>query len=300
MQNDIPKTAIIGSSGFLGRAFLSVHRKVYHDCVCTAKATTDKNDNIFLFDLLNPDIKSLHLSKTGHKEAFIFAAVTKIDVCENKKAITKKINVDGIIELARQLSEEGIKPIFFSSDYVFDGKEGSYRDDSPVNPITEYGKQKAEVEAKMATITKGNFLVVRLSKIFTLTKNDNTLLDEMARILSSGEVVQAAYDQIFCPTLITDIINALAWLQVQKVTGIVNVCSLEVWSRYDLAVSLAKTMKVDANKVRKASLSEIMINKELPKNTSMMPSALLKDSVPFTPMTTCVKRVASNWVKISA
>ncbi len=299
MHKDIPKTVIIGAFGFLGKYFLAAYKEIYPDCVGTTKGVVDGASDFHFLDLSNPDIKSLRLLEMEYKEALIFAAVTKINICEEEKLMTRKVNVDGTLELIRQLIDEGIKPIFFSSDYVFDGKEGSYRDDSPVNPMTEYGKQKAEVEAKMAAITKGNFLVVRLSKIFTLTKNDNTLLDEMARILSSGGVVQAAYDQIFCPTLITDIINALSWLQVEKVTGIVNACSPEAWSRYDLAVSLAKTMKVDVNKVRKASLSEIMTNKERPKNTSMISSALLKDSVFFTPMTTCIKRIASNWVKIS-
>ncbi|MCX5711781.1 MAG: NAD-dependent epimerase/dehydratase family protein [Candidatus Omnitrophica bacterium] len=295
MNANIPKTAVIGATGFLGKAFLSAYRNIYSDCLGTARSAVDENRNILFFDLLEPDLKSLHLSSSGYKEALVLAGVTKIDTCEREKERTRKVNVDGTLELIRQLAEEGIKPIFFSSDYVFDGKDGYYTDGSVTNPITEYGKQKAEIESQIASITKGNFLVVRLGKIFSLNKEDNSLLDEMAHILSSGGTINAAFDQIFCPTLITDVIEAVKWLQVKSTTGIVNVCSPEIWSRYDLAVSLAKAMALDVDKVIKVSLDNIFVNPKLPKNTAMLSSVALKTNIDFTPMSLCVERVAGNW-----
>jgi dTDP-4-dehydrorhamnose reductase len=300
MNKNFSKTAIIGSSGFLGQVFLSVYRKVYPDCIATTRSVSDKSKNIFSFNLLNPNIRPLYLSKSGHKEALILAAVANIDECEKHKRATRKINVDGTLELIHQLSGEGIKPVFFSSDYVFDGGDGAYSDAAATNPIAEYGRQKAEVEAKIVAITKGNFLVVRLSKVFSLVKNDGTLLDEMAHILSSGGIVQAPYDQIFCPTLVSDIVNAVAWLQAQGAKGVVNACSPETWSRYDLAVSLAKVMGVDMSKVKKVRLEEIMVNKKRPKNTSMIPNALLRSNVAFISISSCIQQIANNWAKASS
>ena len=297
MNTNIPKTAIIGASGFLGQAFLSAYRQVYSDCIGTTRSSVDEKKNLFFLDLLNLDLESLHLINSDHKEALILAGVTKIDSCEREKEKTWKVNVDATLELIRQLADEGIKPIFFSSDYVFDGKDGFYTDGSATNPTTEYGKQKAEIESRIASITKGNFLVVRLGKIFSLRKEDNSLLDEMAHILSLGGAINAAFDQIFCPTLITDVVDAVSWLQAKGTTGIVNVCSPEIWSRYDLAISLAQAMGLDSNKVIKVSLDKIFFNPKLPKNTAMLSSVALKTYVDFTPISVCVERVADNWAR---
>ncbi len=292
----IPKTAIIGASGFMGKFFLSSYRRIYADCAGTARCLVDRDVDIFMLDLLKPDISPLRLSKTGHKEALILAAATDIGTCESNKVDTRKVNVDGALELIRQLAEEGIKPVFFSTDQVFDGKEGNYSEDSLVNPITEYGRQKAEIEIKIKAATRGNFLVVRLSKVFSLNKDDGTLFDEMARILYSGGSIKAAFDQLFCPMFINDVISAVSWLQVKRATGIINVCPPEVWSRYNLAIALAKKMGIKSSNVHKVSLDQIMINPKYPKNTSMVSNILPRDYMAFTSINKCIEQVALKWM----
>lgn len=299
MHKDIPKTVIIGASGFLGKYFLAAYREIYPDCVGTTRGVADGTSGLHFLDLSNPNIKPLGLSKTEHKEALILAAVNKIDTCEEEKSMTRKVNVDGTLELIRQLVDEGIKPIFFSSDYVFDGEKGFYPDNALTNPKTEYGRQKADVEAVIDGISKSNFLTVRLSKIFSLDQEDHTFLDQMAHTLISGGIVEAAYDQVFCPTLISDLINIVTWLQARKETGIVNVCSPEIWSRYNLALEMARALKVNLNMVRRISLEELQ-GPRRPKNTSMKTAHLSrKSSYAFTPIAECILTVAKKWRQIA-
>lgn len=292
----IRKTVVVGSSGFLGKAFLLAHRRIHPDCIGTAKIAS--TDNISQLDLLYPDIVPLRLAQTGHKEALILAGVTKIEKCESEKELTRKINVEGTLELIRQLVSEGIKPIFFSSDHVFDGNRGNYADNAPVSPITEYGRQKAEIEAKIGEISKGNFLVLRLGKVFSLVKGDGALLDEMAgTLVESDKLLRVAYDQFLCPILVTDLIKAVASLQAQQITGIVNVCSPEIWSRYDLALEIAKALRVDPARICRISLDELGFGVKRPKNTSMQIKRLLREVnfSNFTPISKCIEQVAENW-----
>lgn len=291
---DIPKTAVIGVSGFLGSAFLAAYRHAYPDCIGATRKR--EGNNIFPLDLLTPNIAPIHLAETQHKEALIFAGISKISKCETEKQLTRRVNIDGTLELIRQLVSEGIKPIFASSDYVFDGNTGNYLDDSPTYPITEYGFQKAEVERRIGEVSNGDYLVIRLSKIFSLRKEDETLLDEMAHVLSLEKTLRAAYDQIFCPTLLSDLIRIVANLQMYRTTGIVNVCSPEVWSRYDLALEIAKAMKVNTKRVSQISLDEFGFELKRPKNTSMKIDRLLRETqCTFTPTVKCIGRVADNW-----
>ncbi len=290
----LPKTAIIGASGFLGSTFLSVYRHIHHDCIGTLRKA-QKND-FFTLDLLAPNITSLRLARTNHKEALIFAAIPKIDRCEKEKELSWRVNVKGTLELIRQLSEEGIKSIFVSSDYVFNGKVGNYSDDEPCSPITEYGAQKAEVEARIDGICKGDYLVIRLSKIFSINKGDGTILDEMANILTSGGIIQAAYDQVFCPTLVSDLISVVLKMQEKNLKGTFNVCSPEKWSRYDLAIKLAGAMKGNVDKVKRISLDDLGESFKRPKNTTLSVKNLQETiDFSFTPVDQCIKKVAQNW-----
>jgi dTDP-4-dehydrorhamnose reductase len=290
----LPKTAIIGASGFLGSTFLSVYRHIHHDCIGTLRKA-QKND-FFTLDLLAPNITSLRLARTKHKEALIFAAISKIDRCETEKKLTRRVNVEGTLELIRQLNSEGIKSIFVSSDSVFDGRTGNYLDDSPLNPITEYGAQKAEVEARIDEICKGNYLIIRLSKIFSINKGDGTILDEMAGILKSGGTIRAAYDQIFCPTWISDLINVVLRIQEMNLKGTFNVCSPENWSRYDLAIKLTNAMGKNVDKVKRISLDDLGETFKRPKNTTLSVKNLQeKIDFSFTPVDQCIMKVAQNW-----
>ncbi len=289
------KTAIIGRTGFIGNALYSECKKAHPDCIGTTRQST-KGDWDYL-NLLDPDIAALKLAESGHKAAIICAAITGLKVCENEKEYTKRMT-EGTIQLIQQLVKEGIKPIYFSSDTVFDGKKGSYDDEAPLNPVNEYGKQKAEIERRMKEICKENYLIVRLTKIFTLEYGDRTILDDMASVLISGGTIRAAYDQIFSITLLSDVINAIQLLQKNNVTGVVNVSSPEVWSRYDLAVKMADCLGVSSKNVQRMSLDDLGEPFLRPKNTTLVTKRLDQEiNYKFTSIEQCIKQVTDMWNK---
>ncbi|MFH1593946.1 MAG: sugar nucleotide-binding protein [Candidatus Omnitrophota bacterium] len=295
---ELPKTVIIGRSGYLGSAFFEAYRTSHRDCVGTVRRKEEQSDS--RLDLLEVNTSRLKLKERGYKDALILAGITDISECEKNKEFSRKVNVDGTLELIRQLAASGMKPIFTSSDCVFDGYSGGYRDKSDRSPIVEYGRHKAEVEKKIDEITEGNYLIIRLSKIFSLNRNDGTLLDEMAGILMSGGTIRAAHDQIFCPTLRSDLVRVVADLQSRGICGVVNVCSPERWSRYDLAIEMARALGCDTRKISRVSLDEIGFNTMRPKNTSMRTERLVRETdIGFTPISDCIERVAANWKGIS-
>ena len=289
---NLPKTAIFGCSGFIGSYFLSFYRKLHPDCAGASRKPGDKS--VFFFDLEAPDISGMKLAETGHTQALLLASVSKVAVCESRREYTRKINVTGTIELVRQLAASGIKPIFASSDYVFDGVSGGYLDDSPLHPTTEYGRQKAEVETRTAEITKGNYAVIRLSNIFGMLKGDGTLFNEMAQILASGGKLKAAYDQRFCPLPIHDLLEAVASLQTAGSSGTINICSAENWSRFELAARLVQEMGLLPDRVERVSLDDILPDR--PKNTTMKTTRLHRETMcRFTPIADCISSVAAAW-----
>lgn len=286
------KTAVIGASGFLGRELFRVCRSQFSDCIGTF--CNHYRDGLSHLDFKSPDLKHLCLTQAGHKVAIISASIPQIDFCEKHKELAYQVNVRGTLGIISQLVDAGIKVVFLSSDYVFDGKTGEYVDDSPTAPGTEYGRQKELVEKELRRMTD-RYLIIRLSKILSLSKNSGTLLDEIAQRLMAGERISAAYDQIFCPTLIDDVIRGITSMIAGEVEGVINFCNSEQWSRYNLAMAVAKALQRE-QLVQKVALCDIPNMDYRPKNTSMICRRLQHEiGLTFTPIQQCIKTIAQHW-----
>lgn len=287
------KTAVIGASGFVGRHLWAAYRARYPDCVGTTFSSA--KPELAQFDIRSPDFAALRLAETGHEAVLIASAKPNIAYCEQNKSEAYAVNVRGTLELVRQIGRTGMQVIFLSSDYVFDGKGGPYDDDHPTAPTTEYGRQKAEVERRIPELTD-NFLVLRLSKIYGVRKGERTLLDEMAELLAARKEVLAARDQIFCPTHVDDLVEAIVAIQDRKLGGVINVCNPEGWSRADIATELAREMGAPPELVRRISLDDIPVMQGRPLDTSMRSSRLAREPhVRFRPLRADIARMAAAW-----
>ena len=295
-----PKTAVVGASGFIGRCFLRKYRMRYPDCIGTGRDPIGRD--IARFELSRPAIDHLKLAVSGHKDALILAGVTKMDVCERDKDQTRRINVEGTLDLVSRLVKEGIKPIYFSSDIIFDGRTGSYGEDALPQPLNEYARQKAEVEAGIKSICpRGHYLIVRVSKVFGLDKGDGSLLDAMAATLEEGRRLWAAYDQIFSPICMHDLVDIVSHLQGLDATGIFNVNPPETWSRYDLAVALAGALGLNPARVERIALGDLAEGFERPRNTTMKADKVLEETgFRFKATQNYIEVIAGNWRKYAA
>ncbi len=270
MTNLRNKTLIIGKNSYIGSNLYTSYKKLCSDIIGTTR--NDISDPYY-FDLLSPDIS--HFNLENYKWAIICASIPNVAKCENEKELSFSLNVTGTINLIKQLHEKGVKIIFLSSDYVFDGEKGNYKENDTVSPISNYGVHKAIVEKEIPNICGTNFLILRLSKIFSL-QPDSTLLFEMINKWEKHQIVSAAYDQIFSPLLIDDLFSIIYLLQEKNASGIFHVCSNAAWSRYDIAILLANKLKTNLNLLKKISLDELNETFKRPKNTSMNNSKLTK------------------------
>lgn len=289
-----PPTVIIGAKGFIGSALWNAYHEADRGCRGTARRP-DATD-LFHYDLVQAPPQQLDRLDEHIREAVIMAAVSRINACEADPAGTRRINVDGIVNCVTWLWQRGIRPLFISTDYVFDGRDGAYREDDPTNPITEYGRQKRAAEEAVLAITEGRGTVLRLSKIYSAQAGDGSLLDEMTAALARGAVVRAAVDQTFCPLFRDDLIAMIRAIQVAGTTGVLHVCGDEAVSRYQLAQRVAARFGADAALVEPICLDDLPAGPIRPKNTSMCNQrlrAIYRD--PLTPMETVIDQLAAAY-----
>lgn len=287
------KTVIIGASGFIGGHLLKSYRRQFSDCVGTS--FSHPQQDLIPFDIRSPDLSKLRLEEKGYKAIILAAAKSRIEYCENEKEKALQVNICGMKKLVEQLSKSSMQIIFLSTDYVFDGARGNYDDLDPTGPTTEYGRHKEILEKEIKKLTD-NFLIIRLSKIFGLKKGDGTILDDLARKIVNNEEILAANDQFFCPTYIGDLVNAIHQIQNHQLKGIFNLCGDERWSRYQLAISLAKQLRCSTKRIKKVNLYDLPSMAGRPLNTTLKCSRL-KEALgfKFRPMQEHLQKVAFNY-----
>jgi dTDP-4-dehydrorhamnose reductase len=289
-MSTLPKTVIVGADGFIGRHLLAAY---CHERPDTLGTTRRAPGATAFLDLAAPDVGPLRLRERGYEAAILTAAVTGVEACERDPAGSRRVNVTGTLALIRQLQTIGVLPVFLSSDYVFAGDcSDGYDDLARPSPLNEYGRQKAAVEAALRA-SEQPYLAIRPGKVFGLQKGDGTLLDEMASRLTAGLPVLAARDQILCPVWAEDVVRGIQEVQRRGLRGVVNLCPERAWSRYELALEVARTVNAPAEQVRPISLDELPGLARRPKCTKLIPDRLKRETAfRFTPLEACLRELA--------
>ncbi len=140
------KILVIGASGFIGHSFynfLSQNRNNFYQILGTFHLSAVFHH----FDQLNVtsfyELNEYILKQ--NPDFILFAAGNKnVTVCENDYQQAFQVNTQPIISLIKIITDNHLSShlIYISTDYVFDGERGEYRDTDPPNPKTNYGSTK--------------------------------------------------------------------------------------------------------------------------------------------------------------
>jgi len=254
---------IVGSGGFLGVAFAKVFRSESVEFLTSSHSGQPD----FRIDLTQPpgDFASQLPNEITH--GIICSAISAIDTCRRNYEASFKFNVTHTIELIKQLQNKGITPVFCSSDMVFIGDRGNYREADERLPLTAYGEMKMAVENYLLG---GNrpYLIVRLSKLFSHAKEDTSFVQDIQRKLISNETISAASDQFICMTDVNETASAINLLMQRKHTGVYHIAGPEKLTRYSLTHRIAMPMNA-LHLVEECSIDDIDFDEPRPKNNTL-------------------------------
>ncbi len=259
------KTLIVGSSSFIGKNL----SKLFKDEV-TLTYFSNKVKNGVKFDIAKDNITKI-LEKFNIDEVLLIGGVVNFNEIKNDVDYSTTINVINMKRIINEISSFGAKVIFFSSESVFDGENGNYSEKSIPNPKFLYGTQKFQIEKYIQEITE-NYLIFRISKVFSSNSKDNTLITNWLKQLLSNEKILVAEDNIFSPIYIKDCVQIIKNLIDQNETGIFNICSDEQLSRLKMLEIVVHEFKKYSNssiQIEKMKLNNITGAEQLPINTSL-------------------------------
>jgi len=113
-------------------------------------------------DLLN--LERVHrVVHTLKPDAIIHAAaLTDVDKCEAEKRVATKVNYEATKTISAAAARTGAYLLYVSTDAVFDGERGMYRETDRPNPINHYGLTKLMGEEAVGA-ARGKSCIARSS-----------------------------------------------------------------------------------------------------------------------------------------
>ena len=176
------------------------------------------------------------------------ASNTQVDRFEESKFYVENMttNLDGVSNLCVVAEEQNIKLIHISTDYIFNGNKGAYKENKQIGetPINAYGwcKLASEVIVSISYQGSDNFLVVRTTGLYS-EKKQNDFFDLVLTSLEAGKTLKVTTELHGNQTYIPHLIDALIYVsenqEIIRKHGVLHLGSEEVMSRYDFALMIA-------------------------------------------------------------
>jgi dTDP-4-dehydrorhamnose reductase len=195
------------------------------------------------------------------------AALGDVDLCEKDKELAWKTTVKPSIEIASIASKMGYFAINLSTDYVFDGERGNYREDDAPNPVNYYGLTKLMGEVAFASSCP-SYAIVRASSIYGFGPGRTNFAKYLVEKLRAGETVKALIDQYTSPTQATLLGEAMIEIAGGKVEGVFHIVGKRM-SRYEFAIKIADALGLDKSLIQKVEMKEMKWLAKRPRDSSL-------------------------------
>ncbi len=211
--------------------------------------------------------------------ACIFAAIARIASCHDDPVGSARVNVTQTLALIERLVAHGTHVLFLSTNQVFDGTTPNMPADAPHSPVSEYGRQKAQVETALRRhIDRGApVAILRLAKVVS---PQMALINGWIEALSSGLAIHAFDDMRMAPTPIELVTGAIAALLQDRASGIFQLTGPRDVSYAEIGHFLANRLNADPAQVTVAHARSALPPGATPWHTTL-DSQLLRERYGF-------------------
>ncbi len=182
------------------------------------------------------------------------AAMTHVDRCHENPAACEEQNVKALELLIAACQPYQTRIVYLSTDFVFDGKAGPYRESDQPYPLSIYGSSKLKGEE---LLQQSGLPVAILRTILVygvaeeLSRSNIVLWAKGA--LQKGAPIQVVDDQYRSPTLAEDLAEACVLAAEKKATGVFHVSGPRTFSIFELVEQIADFWKLDKDLLKRVS-----------------------------------------------
>ncbi len=255
---------VIGASGYLGKHVYTSFKHNYDNVIGTY-CSHQTDQTMHRFDINRDNIESLNVPGGGY--AIICAAESKYDACKIKMKESFQINVTSTIKLIEKLKQMNYFIVFCSTDSVYDGIKGHYRESDQAEPVNEYGKMKLYVEQYIEEHCP-DACVFRLSKMVGDIASPRDTLSEWKKMAMNKQDIYCIRNNYFSPVYVEDVVNCIEIACKKKIRGVFNLCGDKTYSRADLCASFLTALGIETN-IYEKNVEEFGFSAARPLNVGM-------------------------------
>ena len=260
------KILITGANGFSGYYITQRLLFLNHKVIATGKGdcrlpfTEDSNFIYVPLDYTDPFAVHDVFEKFQPEIVVHAGAMSKPDECEQQQWPAYIVNVEGTLTTLMNAAEQKSFFILVSSDFIFDGEKGMYKEDDDPSPVNYYGKTKLEAE-EIVKEYEYDWAIVRTVLVYgkPILSRPN-ILSTVKEKLEKGEIYNVVDDQIRTPTYVEDLAEGIVQIINKKAKGIYHLSGKDVLTPYQMACKAADFLGLDKsliNRVTADSFSEI-------------------------------------------
>ena len=254
------KILVTGANGLLGQHLIQLLlTKTTHAVIASGKGTNRlpfTNERLIYqpADLAEPfDVYDLF--DTYQPDIVVHAgALTQVDHCEENQEEAFKINYDGTCSVVVKTEEQKCFLIFISTDFVFDGSNGPYKEEDEVHDVNWYGQTKWMAE-NMVKESAADWAIVRTCLVYGNNLNDgrNNIINWVKENLEQGKKIKVVSDQFRTPTYVEDLAKGIVLIIQKKAKGIYHISGEEMMTPFDMAIATAAYLGLDNSLIEKVN-----------------------------------------------
>lgn len=249
------RAVVLGGSGQIGGWLLRILADRGHHAVGTY--ATVAYPGLVALDAADRTHAAAWVREQRPDVVFYPAGFTWVDGCERDPGKARSANVEQPLNLARAALEVGARFVYFSTDYVFDGVDGPYAEDSVTRPLSVYGQAKLEAEQALAAECGERQLTVRTSWVFGPERQGKNFAYQLVRALTAGQELTCPSDQVSSPSYGPDVARAVVDLAEREASGLIHVAGPEVIGRVEFARILADGFGLDRDRIAGKTTAEM-------------------------------------------
>jgi dTDP-4-dehydrorhamnose reductase len=257
------KILITGSNGLLGQKLIDLYLKNNDvKLIATARGINrypiDEGYEYAIMDITSFEQVQEVIKKYKPHCIINTAAMTNVDQCEEDMVGAENLNINAVSHLIDAANQVDAHFIQLSTDFIFDGKAGPYKEDDEPNPLSFYGKTKLEAE-KIIRAKSNKWSIIRTILVYGIVHDisRSNIVLWAKNAIEKGQPLKIVDDQFRSPTLAEDLAIGCQLVEQKEAEGIYNISGKDQMSIVSLVERVADYFQLDKTSIERVSSSTL-------------------------------------------
>lgn len=263
---------VTGAGGALGSALVRAWQDRYH-VIAASRTQVIRWRHAWIGDLTAPGAAAEAIEQAKPDLVLHAAAMTDVDACELDPAKAMKVNAEATGRLAAAARHRRAALIYISTEAVFDGERGGYRETDAPHPINQYAASKLAGEQEALSSDPGA-CVLRIGLEGWRPRGNPGFVQWVVESLRRGERRTICMDWIHTVVFASNLAEIAEKLWLAGATGLYHVGADKPASNWAIAQAAAQEFKLDASLLVPITSDQLRLRARRPKNVSLLSERL--------------------------